>query len=675
MSKRRPPVQEFVAPVQGASPDASVRPVVVFDQNDTPETVVQKNLGALLPISPTPPTPADLDGNAGGDYPTSADVLDFQTQEARKEDPIAIDVQGMAGTDPFIKPVCDPDLMYRIYLRSAFLAPIIEAMVHNVYTAGFRLTPYADPTEEEGVAKIQRSLSYRAGRPVAGTELSTAIDQIRWMMDMEYERLEAWFRNCCSDMTYAELMALTGQDLEITGNAYWEVLRDSSGAASRLVWVQARTCRATLLERTLVPTQQLARISTLDWGYVPQQRRYRKYLQIHAQGPVARFKELGDPRWMSRNSGIFYSTRDEMLKVEAGGRKRRDPNAVLPATEVLHLRLPYAGSPIYGSPPWAGNYPALQGSRELDEENLKLASDNGVPNVMLLVTGGRVGADDIERISQQIEARRAGHKQMVLVQAMSDQRAGMSGPTATPTIKVERMRSEQNEDALYQKYDLRNEDKTDGCWRFPKAALGKSTKGQTRESDMAARRFTEDQVYDPRRTTIDEQINSKLMPLAGARLHRYVSAARQPRDTDAIIKLITDLLEKGTLTPNESRDMAEHVMQRKLPRIPELWADLPPRTLTAILQTKNHVTAAALLSADKTALGALATSLADSLAQRAQSPGRDPATEADGPKNGGPVPPPVGHLPQLTAPSATNAAAEETRLLPVQAGVDDVGQT
>jgi capsid portal protein len=310
------------------------------------------------------------------------------------------------------------------------------------------------------------------------------------------------------------------------------------------------------------------------------------------------FKELGDPRILSRGTGKFYLTADDYAKETQGRRRRppwrkgemqRDPGT--PATEIWHLRLPFGGNSVYGVPRWCGAYPSAVGSRNLDEENMRIAADDVVPSLLISVSGGRVDGQDQKRIEDQINERKAGHKRILILQARSERAAG---PSPTPTIKVDKLKSEQTTDALFQNYDERNEDKLDGSFRMPRVLLGKEL-ARDRAGLLAIYRFAQDQIFGPARGAYDDEVNSDLMPLLGARYHRYRTITPTPVDPEALGTMIANLLDKGVLTPNESRQAMEDSVKLPLARLPGTWANIPPKMLTAVLQTKNQVTEAALM--------------------------------------------------------------------------------
>ena len=181
----------------------------------------------------------------------------------------------------------------------------------------------------------------------------------------------------------------------------------------------------------------------------------------------------------------------------------------------------------------------MAGSRELDEENRFIASDSLIPNLLLLISGGRMDGDDIKMLREDILNRKAGAKQLLIIQARGD-KSTLAGPATAPTVKVERTKSEQTTDALFQKYDMRNEDKVHGAFRMPRALLGKDL-GQNRATTLAMLRFAEDQVFSPRRSRLDEMHNEQLLPALGARWVRYRTATRVPSDPETLSNIVKNV--------------------------------------------------------------------------------------------------------------------------------------
>jgi capsid portal protein len=500
--------------------------------------------------------------------------------------------------------------MYDIYDLSTHLLPLIQAISVNVYQTGWRLDPVVDlANEEKAKTSIREALEYElAGgdfeADVDETELDKEVEEeferIKKRAPREAQFLRAFFNRCCPspDMSYLKLLKKTGDDQEITGQGYWEVLRDSQGRPARFIWSPARYIRVLRTQPDLVSFSTRAKKSDIHWENVPQQTYFRQYGQIANGKILNRFKQYGDPRVMSRATGRYYKTLEDMYNAPeewpTGKREEGDP-LPYPATELLQFDVPYAGSSHYGKPEWAGAYPSLCGGRDLDEENMRVVADEAIPSMLLLCAGGRV--DDRARIEDQLQNRPKGRKQVQIINAYNPPNMP-SGPSATPTLKVEFTKPLQTTDALFLNYAKYVRDETRATVRAPKAAVG-DDQGINRATWLASRRFFEEQVCAPRRTLhLDEVLNTTIIPDLYIECWAYCSRPRPPTDPEVISETVNKLMNAGVLTPVEAREIVGPIYNKEFDDLPGIWAKLTTKIVTTILQTKNQAIAAELLGED-----------------------------------------------------------------------------
>lgn len=571
------------------------------------------------------PTQGDASEAAagGGTAQVNARMIPFVTPggESRQQEGHS-SIQFSGAT--FLEPPEDPAAMYKMLQLSAYLTPVMDALETNVYKAPFVLRsviPFDRPDEAykivhdmllwEKAKGNNGTFSFDADVKVTEREVADALEKLQRRSVIEKHYLDRFFQEAIPDMTYRQLGALTGQDYEVTGNAYWEVVRDTAGNIARFQWLPSISMRATRQDREQIATAKLVK-DGLHWVKTPQIRRFRRYAQLQSGGDSANiaswFKELGDPRAMSRKTGKFYSTKEAMQLDEGDERQPNVP--VLPATEVLHFKLLFGGSSVYGKPRWSGAYISLCGSRDLDEENQKIVGDEAVPSLMLLISGGVVGTKSYDRIKTELEERKKGRKGIMVIEAVASGKGPVT-PSQQPSIEVERLKSEQTSDMLYQKYDGRNEDKAGGAWRFPKTVLGKA--GANRATSQSERQFAEDQIFAPLRVDKDEPINTNILADIGITTWVYETQSMQPRDPQQRAEILRILVEAGILTPNEGRELAAPIFAKRLDDLQGLWTQFPPRVLTVLLQTKNGELASTLLGQDKEALAKLANTVRNTL--------------------------------------------------------------
>jgi capsid portal protein len=282
-----------------------------------------------------------------------------------------------------------------------------------------------------------------------------------------------------------------------------------------------------------------------------------------------------------------------MWAAEAPGPNDHKP---LPATEIIAFQELYSGSLAYGKAKWSGAYPDLVAGRALAEENVDIVSDRAIPNMMLLISGARVDKDVTARIQEQFRNRDKKSKQVLILNAYSSAKTPTT-PTATPTIAVERTRDLQNTDGLGIEYTKTIDSRVRRAYRLPSVAMGDAD-GMTKEAAYAMFRFTEDQVYDPDRTDVADVINNTIIKDLDILYWKYKVNTRTPKDPELLGKLVDTLSRAGVITPSEGREIAESIFNKRFHDPLSGWASIPLGILLAILQTKNHLTAGAIVGSD-----------------------------------------------------------------------------
>jgi capsid portal protein len=485
------------------------------------------------------------------------------------------------STHDLLEPPIALDKLAALFDVSAYLRPNIEAYVTNIDAQGHRFRPSLDlsaPDVRERVrdslfvAELQRAqLADKTTAEVGEPDdefVDAAIRDLRRQARLELARVRAFFASCCPDGTFTELRKKMRQDLEMTGNGYWEMLRSEQGELTAMHHVSAVRIRiAGQADDVVVTTRR--RLTDILWEKVKVRRTFKRYAEVDPDTgfPVAWFRDFGDPRVMSRKTGIYYRDVPAMAK--------KEPDAI-PATELFHFEI-FSTVSRYGMPRWDGNLPAILGSRELDETNLDYFLSNAVPALALLCSGGRFAKGIEERLKEffenEVRGRRSTHK-LVILEAET-QRKTSSGPSAVPKLELIPLREAQVQDGLFQQYDERNARKVAASFRLPISF----TLGRVSEEDL---RLTEDQVFQPEREWFDDRINRFVLPELGVELWEFRSNSTTAHEATKVGELALRYGEKGFLMPAEVRRIAEHAFRMDLPNIAQKWAIQPmPFTLAA----------------------------------------------------------------------------------------------
>ena len=489
-----------------------------------------------------------------------SDIAEPSSREAGEESAIFQSVGAL--TPPY-----DPTTLCLLVEHSNALRQNLDAYAVNIDGFGHRFEPVIDLEAEDADAKVEEALSLersalreRGQLPIDASvepdEVHVAEQkrELKQRARLERARLESFFEHCCFDSSFIDLRRRTRQDLETTGNAFWEVLRDGRGRVARLVYVASHTVRLLPLDRDPVEIEDWIPISPLSAERTTTRRRLRRFVQVCGAEQIY-FKSFGDPRCLSKRTG---------LSLIADGEDE-------PATELIHFTIHSPRTP-YGVPRWVGALLAVLGSRQMEEVNYLYFENKSVPPLALLISGGRLSESSVPRIERFIEENLKGKRNFHKILILEAEAHGREGGHAK--IELHPLTEAQQRDALFQVYDERNIDKVGGAFRLPRLLRGES-KDFNRATAESALRFAEEQVFQPERDEFDDLINRKLLTDMGIRLWRFRSQTPVTRDPERMSVMVERLVRVGVLTPDEGRTLAGDIFNRELRKIGDDWTKRP----------------------------------------------------------------------------------------------------
>jgi len=482
-------------------------------------------------------------------------------------------------------PPYDPEALCLLMEHSNSLRQNVDAYATNIDGYGHRFDPAIDFDADDADQRVadsiylERVAARDRGELDASATLEPTADEItarkrelQQFARIERARLESFFDFCCFDHSFVDLRRRTRQDLEVCGNAFWEVLRDGRGEVARLVYVPSFTVRLLPLDRSPTDVEDRIRVSPVSLDTVTVRHRLRRYVQIQGTDRVF-FKSFGDPRVVSRRTGQVFDSAEALADVDASDGA---------ATELLHFAIHSPRSP-YGVPRWVGTLLSVLGSRQMEEVNFLYFENKSVPPLALLVSGGKLSEASVPRIERFIEENLKGkanfHKVLIL-----EAEGGGTGDQARAKIELRPLTDAQQQDALFQVYDERNIDKVGSSFRLPKLLRGES-KDFNRATAESALRFAEDQVFQPERDEFDFLMNRRLLADMGIRFWRFRSQTPVTRDPERMTEMVEKLVRVGVLTPEEGRALAGDIFNREFRKIGDDWTKRPITLTLAGIQT------------------------------------------------------------------------------------------
>jgi PBSX family phage portal protein len=508
-------------------------------------------------------------------------------------------IQRQTGIDGVLTPPYNPEGLARLAEGSAILPQYVDAIATNVDSFGHNYIPTLDfgnldiRTRLADAIEVERLEDVKIDdttlvETISEKDIDAVLHKTRISSKIELNKLRRFFGACCPDYSFIELRMRTRQEQLITGNAYWEILRNKRGEPSRLVLASTITMRLLPRDDAPVTITEWTQISEIKWVKIPQQRFFRRFTEINPKTntPIVYFKEFQDPRCISRKTGQIFVNEKAF---EAAKTKGTIPIDDLPASEILHFSVPALTTP-YGVPQWIGNLPAVLGSRELDEVNLAYFENKTVPPLALLVSGGRLARGVVPRLEEfiesQVKGKRNFHK-ILIVEAEGQKTAGGTSGIA-PAMKFVPLREAQQQDAQFQVYDERNWDKLASSFRLPRMLVGRD-RAINRATALAAMRFGEEQVFEPIRNQFDALINRRVLPELGVFFWTFRSKTPTTRDPELLAEVIGAMADTGAFTGREIRQLAQDVFNHEFPEVDAPWANEPFKLFLAGLQGEKKV--------------------------------------------------------------------------------------
>jgi PBSX family phage portal protein len=516
---------------------------------------------------------------------TASVVLDYLTKEDEEYLP------GSAVAPPY-----DFAKLYKLFEASWLLRPCVDAYATNIDGFGQHYTPAIDLKAEDADQRISDAIYYEnylaseRGETDSSMEFEPGEEEVFERKEelartarIEFIRLRAFFTTVSPECSFTQLRKRSRQDLEVIGNAFWEVVRNALGELTYFYYVRPLDVRLITEDDQDVEVEERVPVTDITWKTVTRTRRFRRFVKLSsAKGQPVYFKEYGDPRVVSRGTGTVFESSNAL-------REEEGPEA-LEAHEILHFKI-FSPTTPYGIPRWIANLLAALGSRELDEVNHNFFNNNVVPPLALLCSGGRFGKGVNTKIEEFIDEHLKGRKGMhriLVLEAEGQKTAGDVGPRTVPKIQFVPLRDAQQQDALFQNYDGRNEEKMAKSFRRPRLLRGDDSQ-INRSVAFASMRFAEEQVFEPEREDFDDIMNRKILSELEISFWHFRSNAPVTRDPETMGLMVERLVKAGILLPKEGRELASDMFNRTFLEISEDWTNRPlPLSLAQLSVPKDR---------------------------------------------------------------------------------------
>lgn len=478
--------------------------------------------------------------------------------------PTGLPSSALAYLNP-VPPPYNPEIMRKAVLGNNVLLQCVATIVTNCANAGYSIN-FINKDEElkespEAIAEFNR-IEGLAKSP-NGLMSLTALKEKYW-----------WDK-----LTYGYTFLEVGRDAD--GNVSW--YKPVETAKMRICGEHPEFVQT---NRAVFRNGELTDLITYE--------KFRRYVKVSGTDSVY-YKQFGDPRLVDPKTGATKNA-----DRRKNNNKLNELTLKNSATEIIHF--PNIPLSLYGNADWENNLPAVLGSREAEIVNLEFFRQGGTPALVVMVSGGILSADaadDIEAKFNDGAAKDKMHRCLVLeAKGDSDLATGIDGSIPAPKIDIKELNT-SGKDALFQEYDENAAKKVRSSFRLPAIYIGGS-ESYNYATARASMEVAENQVFSPKRASLDDILNSHVFSAFGKPniYYEFRSNGTKITDPEGVIEALSALAESGALDANKATRIYNNLFSDNLPEREEAWADIPMTIVLALLNADN---AEELIGADANA--------------------------------------------------------------------------
>jgi PBSX family phage portal protein len=428
------------------------------------------------------------------------------------------------------------------------------------------------------------SFGHRFVPRIRGNLLEDLPEDLSNKIRLEKIRLENFFANVTIKDSFISFRRKLRKDLELTGNAYIEVVRTIGGEIQNLVQIPSYQMRLGTQEKQYrlveIPIYELQEDGSVKVILSKQYRRFRKYVQ-------QRFEGYGTSFQVSTSNIMWYKEFLDPADYNCSTGEQEDNLPIdKKASEIIHLDL-YSARSAYGLPRYIGNLLSIFGDRAAEEINYVTFKNNNIPSMAILCANGQLTEGSIKRIEDFVESQIQGsdnYSKFLLIEAEGTQEGEDGSQTK---VEIKPLTQEQHKDALFQAYSKNNKDNLRRSFRLPPIFLG-SAADYNRASAETSRKLADEQVFAPERNEFDELMNRKIFPSLGIIYHKFQSNSPNTTDNTELVRILATSEKTGGMTPFIARVLLEEILGRDLPPFSDDFDPNVPFSLTMAEAVKNQ---------------------------------------------------------------------------------------
>lgn len=357
-------------------------------------------------------------------------------------------------------------------------------------------------------------------------------------------------------MTIRKLMRM---DFEVLGNGTFEVIRNLKNEIAFTVHVPfkfmrvcARDKRGVVVEKSIPRNGKLVPIKV--------RKNFRRYVQYN---PLALgfkwFKEFGDPRIMDATNGEYKKTRQECKEV---------------ATEIIHFKSEVGGG-AYGIPRWIGALLDVVGRRSSQYVNYDLFKNQGIPPIIVTISGGKLTDDSIEDLEEILNGMRgAANWNRIAILESSFESTGLD-EKGSAKIDIKNLTQYRKEDLMFTTYLEKTSQTIRHRYRLPPLYIG-SAESFTYATAKASKLAAEEQIFIPERNDFDEFVNNRIIR-GEFKIYdwKYQSLGPKIVGAEELTQGVSAFADTGAFTINNAIELANEAFGMNMSKYDAPWANYP----------------------------------------------------------------------------------------------------
>lgn len=379
----------------------------------------------------------------------------------------------------------------------------------------------------------------------------------------EREAIDDFLKYINPDVTFSKLRKQIRRDLESTGFAGWEFVRDGSGDLVELNWIPARYLRVTKQDKK--STEYTYKVVT--GGKITERKsrkKFRRYVWFSQGRAEVYYKEFGDPRKISAKTG----------KPEEGLPETEE------ATELYFFKNIDVGT-VYPLPRWLGALISVLGARYAEELNYAYFENGQFIPFLILVSGGQLTEGSVKKVEEIFSSTKGVSEAFnaIVLEAVpagpsSEEDLFAEGRATGMKLDIKPLMALLENDALFLDYDKQTREKIRLTFRLPQILLGMS-EDYNRATAEASLSVVNAQVFSPERDEFDGFMNRTIFALKGFKYHKFRSNAFKASDPLSQAKVLEILSNIGTMTPKAAVKFVEEILGEKIELPDEEYVNHP----------------------------------------------------------------------------------------------------